>query len=399
MERFLQVTRDHPVGGVPADYASIVGAPRCSAGRTRCDLSRGIETDAQARTITVHLTRRDPDFLHKLTMPWAFVVPAGSPRAPLRAAAARHRALPRRRLGPDRGGALVRNPHFGSAARARAPTASRTGSTSTSAARAGRPRPRSPRSSAEPPTWPSSRTRSSASSKRIASGAAGAHPGAGPQRSGPDLDWMFLNVRSRPFDDHPRAPGGQLRDRPRPRGRPHRGPETGRPRCQIVPIGFPATSRTAPTPRTRRRAAAGPRPTWSEHALVAASGRRRACRRLEPRLCEQHRPVLHGAAQRARLPRQAARVEGSWAPPALRAQHPGADRRLPVGTDYIAPTTAIQTPFTCAPADHTRTTSRSSATASSSAGSSARSPRRPRTPRAPGPPPITVSATSRRRSR
>ena len=54
------------------------GAP---ARRTRCDLSRGIESDARARTITVHLTEPDPEFLHKLTCPMAYVVPAGTPAA------------------------------------------------------------------------------------------------------------------------------------------------------------------------------------------------------------------------------------------------------------------------------------------------------------------------------
>ena len=38
-----------------------------------------------ARTITIHLTRPDADFLHKLTMAFGFVVPAGSPAAPRRA--------------------------------------------------------------------------------------------------------------------------------------------------------------------------------------------------------------------------------------------------------------------------------------------------------------------------
>ncbi len=50
----------------PALYADIVGARRCMRRRPPCDLSRGIETDVPARTITVHLTRPDGDLLHKL---------------------------------------------------------------------------------------------------------------------------------------------------------------------------------------------------------------------------------------------------------------------------------------------------------------------------------------------
>ena len=43
----------------------IRGATRCSI--KRCDLAKGIETDATARTVTIHLSRRDPDFLHQLS--------------------------------------------------------------------------------------------------------------------------------------------------------------------------------------------------------------------------------------------------------------------------------------------------------------------------------------------
>jgi YVTN family beta-propeller protein len=75
MERFLQVTRDT----FPPFYAGIVGAEQCMAQPARCDLSAGIETDQRARTITVHLTRPDAEFLHKLTSPFAYVVPADTP--------------------------------------------------------------------------------------------------------------------------------------------------------------------------------------------------------------------------------------------------------------------------------------------------------------------------------
>ncbi len=87
MERFLQATRDLPADQqLPPLYAGIVGAPRCMAANDRCDLSRGIEADARTRTITIHLTRPDPEFLHKLTIPFASVVPAGSPARATRAA-------------------------------------------------------------------------------------------------------------------------------------------------------------------------------------------------------------------------------------------------------------------------------------------------------------------------
>jgi peptide/nickel transport system substrate-binding protein len=56
-------------------YFPIRGAERCDA--SRCVLSKGIEIDPVAMTVTFHLTKPDADFLHKLTV--APVVPAGSP--------------------------------------------------------------------------------------------------------------------------------------------------------------------------------------------------------------------------------------------------------------------------------------------------------------------------------
>src|SRR5262245_18635429 len=56
-------------------YAAIVGAAGCSS--RACDLGRGIVTDREAGTVTFHLTRPDPDFLHELAFAMASAVPAG----------------------------------------------------------------------------------------------------------------------------------------------------------------------------------------------------------------------------------------------------------------------------------------------------------------------------------
>jgi peptide/nickel transport system substrate-binding protein len=60
-------------------YSAIAGAPRCVRTPARCDLSRGIRTDAAARTVTLRLTRPDPALPYKLALLPASVVPAGSP--------------------------------------------------------------------------------------------------------------------------------------------------------------------------------------------------------------------------------------------------------------------------------------------------------------------------------
>ena len=101
MERFLVAGRDWPPAvGLPRLYSAIVGAPRCMRRGARCDLSRGIETNVPARTITIHLSRPDGDLLHKLTMHFASVVPADSPDRPTRGLhAPGYRAVSPRRVG------------------------------------------------------------------------------------------------------------------------------------------------------------------------------------------------------------------------------------------------------------------------------------------------------------
>ena len=92
-------------------FSAILGADACD--RRRCDLRKGIETDARAGTITIRLRAPEAEFVHALAHPLAYVVPASSP---LRLA--RARPLPGTgpyridAFDPDRGGSLSRNPHF-----------------------------------------------------------------------------------------------------------------------------------------------------------------------------------------------------------------------------------------------------------------------------------------------
>jgi YVTN family beta-propeller protein len=59
-------------------FAGVVGGAACLETTDACDLSRGIETSDDARTVTIHLTAPDPSFLFKLALPLASLVPAGS---------------------------------------------------------------------------------------------------------------------------------------------------------------------------------------------------------------------------------------------------------------------------------------------------------------------------------
>jgi peptide/nickel transport system substrate-binding protein len=62
-----------------AYYAGIVGAGACTKGKP-CDLSRGVVADRASHTVSVRLTEPDGDFLTKLALPFAFAVPAGTPK-------------------------------------------------------------------------------------------------------------------------------------------------------------------------------------------------------------------------------------------------------------------------------------------------------------------------------
>ena len=59
-------------------YSGIVGAqPPASTQPKTCDLSRGIVTSDADRTVTFHLVAPDPEFLYKLAVPFASIVPQG----------------------------------------------------------------------------------------------------------------------------------------------------------------------------------------------------------------------------------------------------------------------------------------------------------------------------------
>ena len=60
-------------------YTGIVGGAKCVRTAKRCDLSKGIVVDNEARLVTFRLVAPDPDFLYKLMLPFADAVPPGIP--------------------------------------------------------------------------------------------------------------------------------------------------------------------------------------------------------------------------------------------------------------------------------------------------------------------------------
>jgi peptide/nickel transport system substrate-binding protein len=68
--------RQFTVPGPTSFYSGIVGADKCSA--KKCDLSQGVVADDSAYTLTINLAAADPEFLQKLALPFAYVVPAST---------------------------------------------------------------------------------------------------------------------------------------------------------------------------------------------------------------------------------------------------------------------------------------------------------------------------------
>jgi YVTN family beta-propeller protein len=347
MERFLRITRHQ----FSPWFAAIVGAPQCVNRPAHCDLSRGIETDARARTITIHLTRPDADFLHKLTQTFASVMPSD---APLRLTGDQ----PPPGTGPYRfaswnaktGGTLVRNPYFRSHGQARPAGFADRIEVEVRRERDIERQVADVQRGAADVAVLADPFRRLIEPERLAEISARS-PGQVHSVPVATTDWMFLNVRRRPFDSvRVRRAVNYATDRARMidiRG----GPEFASPTCQVVPKGFPAYQPycpytahptggggwTAPDiPRARRLIAqsgrAGERVVVWTSTLFRENGRYftallhrlgfRASLRVLPK--NDYFPTIGDRRTRAQI------GTFGW------------------GADYVSPSTFIQSPFSCA---------------------------------------------------
>ncbi len=74
------LTRQFKIPGPGVNmFAALVGADTCLATPKRCDLSKGVVADDTTGTVTFHLATADPDFLQKLALPFAYVLPKSTP--------------------------------------------------------------------------------------------------------------------------------------------------------------------------------------------------------------------------------------------------------------------------------------------------------------------------------
>jgi peptide/nickel transport system substrate-binding protein len=255
---------------VPPYFGGIAGAGACSP--QRCDLSKGIETDAAARTITIHLQRPDAELLHKLAIPLAYVLPARTPAAIIRT-----RPPPGTgpytitAFAPGRSLRLVRNPRFHSwSAQARPDgfpdainfTISGDATAQVAAVQRGR-------ADAVVAAGDFSGQLSLAQDRALELADA-SHVHAGPA---PTTNWLFLNVRVRPFDDaRVRRALNYAIDRRRVVELAGGGGLAGL-SCQVIPPGLPGYEPTCPFTRDSTPAGGWSAPDLARaRRLIAASG-------------------------------------------------------------------------------------------------------------------------------
>ncbi|MBV9749516.1 MAG: ABC transporter substrate-binding protein, partial [Acetobacteraceae bacterium] len=94
-------------------YSVIVGAGACLKQPATCTLQGGVVADDEARSVTFHLTQPDAEFMYKLAVPFASVLPASTPAQDLGTKPAPGTGpYTIATYDPNRQMRLVRNPHF-----------------------------------------------------------------------------------------------------------------------------------------------------------------------------------------------------------------------------------------------------------------------------------------------
>jgi peptide/nickel transport system substrate-binding protein len=91
-------------------YNGIVGADACIKTPKTCDLSKGIVVNGN--TVTFHLTQGDSEFLDKLAVPFAFILPASTPPHNVNIPPAGTGPYKWVEFSPNKEMKVVRNPYF-----------------------------------------------------------------------------------------------------------------------------------------------------------------------------------------------------------------------------------------------------------------------------------------------
>ncbi|MDQ3895089.1 MAG: ABC transporter substrate-binding protein [Actinomycetota bacterium] len=93
-------------------YNVIKGADACLKKAATCDLSQGVVANDSANTVTFHLTSPDPEWLYKLALPFAFVLPKSTPDKEVHIPPPGTGPYKFAQYDPNKQMKLVRNPYF-----------------------------------------------------------------------------------------------------------------------------------------------------------------------------------------------------------------------------------------------------------------------------------------------
>jgi peptide/nickel transport system substrate-binding protein len=248
----------------PDYYTAIVGVPACLRRPARCDLSRGITADDSARTVTIQLSRPDPDLPYKLALPQASLLPSGGPGEPAEGVAIPGTG-PYRIAGAITGSGsaqLVRNPYFTARPATDRPAGFADEIVFERTATLGQRIDAVEHDDADLVTVDRSGRQMSPA---LLQGLVTAHPGHVTVSAQLGVDTMFLNVRAPPFDDvRVRHAVNLAADRTR-MAATFGGPIGAEPACQVVPSTLPGYSPRCPFTRSPN-----PGGVWAGPDLPAA---------------------------------------------------------------------------------------------------------------------------------
>jgi len=93
-------------------YNVIVGGDACVKSPDTCNLDQGVIANDAKGTVTFHLTRGDPEFLDKLAVPFAFILPTGTPNHEVQIPPPGTGPYKWVTYNPNKELKLVRNPNF-----------------------------------------------------------------------------------------------------------------------------------------------------------------------------------------------------------------------------------------------------------------------------------------------
>jgi ABC-type transport system substrate-binding protein len=260
-------------GANPTFFAGVIGGENCIHHPRSCDLSRGAQADNVAGTLTIRLTKPDPEFLYKLAW-FVYPAPPGTPTAapvtsPLPGTGPYMIADYNRHTGIyDR---AVRNPHFHQWSFAAQPDGypnvirwlyEKTSRAGVDAVLAGRA------DATAVPYW----NESAEATRGLVDDLARSYPARLHTQAEPETDYVTLNTRVAPFNNVLVRRALNFAVDRRKLVEISGGPQLADPTCQLLPPNFPGYQHYCPYTRNAQDGSYGEADLDTARRLVGESG-------------------------------------------------------------------------------------------------------------------------------